>query len=348
MYRDTHCPNCFKEPAPAGQCRYCGFDARAYSTYERNHFLPLFTSLENKYILGRVLGQGGLGIVYAGYQNLERQVAIKEFFPHTDSLRVDRRGTTVIAPSGCETLFNTWKDDFLEEAKLLAKFDHPHVVRVLTIEYANNTAYLVTERLQGCTLSDYLDGLKKEKPNGPQKAGRKLDSNEVLNLLNVALDILDVLHGHQPKPVIHRDLTPNNLFLVNREPEQLKVLDFGLARLGEGPASTIGGTNPFASPEQIGVINNDITSATDFYNLGASLYTALAGVTPPAAARRHNQPLLSLSSLPNVDPTLATIIRDCLEMDPSRRPKDVAEIRQRLAARTELPPKDQGFQGDGT
>ncbi|MFZ1643336.1 MAG: protein kinase [Candidatus Contendobacter sp.] len=344
MDRDTHCPNCFKEPAPAPCCQHCGFDADTYS--EINHFLPLFTPLAGgEYIVGRVLGEGGFGIVYAGFdQNLNRQIAIKEFFPYQNPL-AERQGMTVIARYRCEEAFDIWKENFFQEARLLAEFDYPRLVRAYAVRRENNTAYLVMERLTGCTLSEYLGGLKRE--NELLQAGHNLPSSEVLSLLQAALEVLEVLHEHQPKPVIHRDLTPYNLFLVDGRPEQLKVLDFGLARLGERPqgiaTAAAGVGNPaFASPEQLGIYPADITSTTDFYTLGASLYTALAGVAPPDAKQRCSEnPPRSLDPLPNVDlPTLAEVIRVCLEISPKNRPQNVADIRRRLAAATVLPPLD--------
>lgn len=345
MDRKTHCPNCFQEPVPAPVCHHCGFDAKNYS--EATHLLPLFTPLDKgKYIIGRVLSEaGGFSIVYGGFQQrLKRRVVIKEFFPHqSNNALVERlkNRKTVNARPHCEQAFSTWKARFFREADTLSnlsRLNNPRIVQVFDVFEENNTGYLVMEYLEGCTLSEYLDLRQTE---NRLKANHPLSSDEVLSLLEAALDALEALHGHNP-PVIHRDLTPHNLFLVSRNPEQLKVLDFGLAQFGEGTATstTLGvGTPAFASPEQMSKDFVPITPATDFYTLGASLYTALVGVTPPTAMQRHNgAPMRSLSSLEGVDNTLAAIIRDCLEMDPNRRPRDVAEIRRRLAARTVLPP----------
>ncbi len=124
------------------------------------------------------------------------------------------------------------------------------------------------------------------------------------------------------------------------------MLDFGLARLGERTQSAVSlavrvGNPGFAAPEQLGLYPGAITPATDFYTLGATLYTALAGVAPPNAQQRcAQQPLQSLPLLPNIDPLLAQVIRACLEISPQQRPKSVAEIRQRLAAGTIILPSD--------
>ncbi|MDG4597735.1 MAG: serine/threonine-protein kinase [Candidatus Contendobacter sp.] len=341
MDRATHCPNCFREPAPTPCCRHCGFDAASY--LETNEILPLFTALAGgKYRVGRVMGEGGFGVVYAGLaQRLKRPVAIKEFFPAVDNPLAQRQGITVTARPRYQDAFANWKEQFLREAELLAQFSHSRIVQVHDIVEENNTVYLIMERLEGQTLSEHLGGLQER---GDQlAAGRALSPEDGQRLLHAALEALDALHGHIP-PVLHRDLTPHNLFLVGDRIDGLKVLDFGLARLGERTQSAVSlavrvGNPGFAAPEQLGLYPGAITPATDFYALGATLYTALAGVAPPNARQRcAQQPPQSLPLLPNVDPTPAQVIRACLELSPQQRPKSVAEIRQRLAASTIIPP----------
>jgi formylglycine-generating enzyme required for sulfatase activity len=344
MDRATHCPNCFQEPAPTPRCSHCGFDTASY--LETNEILPLFTPLaKDKYLVGRVLGQGGFGVVYAGWvRRLKRRVAIKEFFPAVENPLAQRQGLTVTARPRYQTTFADWQEQFLREAELLAQFSHPRIVQVHDILEENNTVYLIMERLEGQTLSDHLGGLH---PQGEQgeilKAGRALPPTEASRLLHATLEALEALHGHVP-PVLHRDLTPHNLFLVDNRIERLKVLDFGLARLGERTQSVVSlvtkvGNPGFAAPEQLGLYPGAITPATDFYTLGATLHTALAGVAPPNAQQRCNEhPPQSLPLLPNIDPLLAQVIRACLEISPKQRPQSVADIRQRLAAGTILPP----------
>ncbi|MDG4597733.1 MAG: bifunctional serine/threonine-protein kinase/formylglycine-generating enzyme family protein [Candidatus Contendobacter sp.] len=339
MDRATHCPNCFQEPAPAPRCSHCGFDAASY--LETNEILPLFTTLAGgKYRVGRVLGRGGFAVVYAGFvaKGLKRKVAVKEFFPRLPrALEASRQGVEVTVPKEQAAAFETQKKRFLLEAEILAQFRQPRLVQIDDSIEENNTIYLIMERLTGHTLSEHLGGLWDDQ-GGLLKAARALPPEDVSRLLYAALEGLEVLHGHAP-PVIHRDLTPNNLFLEGEQVERLKVLDFGLARLGIAKASILAGTLDFAAPEQLGYYGRHITPATDFYTLGASLYTALTGLSPPGAIQRHaKQPPKPLSLPPSVDSTLAQVIRACLEIDPEKRPQSVTEIRQRLAAGTVLFP----------
>ncbi|MDG4597728.1 MAG: serine/threonine-protein kinase [Candidatus Contendobacter sp.] len=322
MDRATHCPNCFREPAPAPRCRHCGFDAASYAL-ETNNILPPFTPLSGgKYVVGRVLGEGGFGVVYAGLaQRLKRSVAIKEFFPATDNPLAQRQGLIVTARPRYQTVFTNWKEQFLREAELLAQFSHPRIVQVHDILEEHNTVYLIMERLEGQTLSEHLGGLQER---GDQlAAGRALSPDDGQRLLYATLEALEALHGHVP-PVLHRDLTPLNLFLVDNRIERLKVLDFGLARLGERTQSAVSlavrvGNPGFAAPEQLGLYPGAITPATDFYALGATLYTVLTGVAPPNAKQRcAAQPPQHLPLLPNIDPLLAQVIRACLEISPQQ------------------------------
>ncbi|MDG4552475.1 MAG: bifunctional serine/threonine-protein kinase/formylglycine-generating enzyme family protein [Candidatus Contendobacter sp.] len=344
MDRATHCPNCFQEPAPAPRCAHCGFDAESY--LQTNEILPLFTALVgDKYRVGRVLGQGGFGVVYAGWaRRLKRRVAIKEFFPAVENPLAQRQGITVTARPRYQAAFADWKEQFLREAELLAQFSHPRIVQVHDIVEENNTVYLIMERLDGHTLNDHLGGLRER--GETLHVERRLSPEDGRRLLHAALEALEELHGHAP-PVLHRDLTPHNLFLVGGQIERLKVLDFGLARLGERTQSVVSlvarvGNPGFAAPEQLGLYPGAITPATDFYTLGVTLYTALAGVAPPNAERRcAAQPPQSLAPLPNLDPTLAQVIRACLEISPKQRPQSVADICKRLAAGTIILPMDE-------
>lgn len=337
----TPCPDCFQAPAPAPKCSNCGFDpSQAYSDAG---LLPPFTKLAGgRFLSGRVLGQpGGFGVVYAGWQVWPKdgqQVAIKEFFPRHVVTRRRDNGTTVTPAPGQEQHVAHWRERFLDEAKLLRDFSDDHIVRVIDQFEDNGTVYLVMERLQGQTLAEYLGGVTQTQ-NG-LRFSHPLSPADAMPLLVAAIQAMEVLHGRKPKPVIHRDITPNNIFLRGRRPEGLTLLDFGLAREGERPpgvASTSAGAgNPaFAAPEQLDLQGRlPITPATDCYGLGASLYAALTGVSPPPGdARRDGAPLAPLNEkVPELAPEVAKVIKECLELDPELRPRNATVLRRRLEA----------------
>ncbi|EXJ15321.1 hypothetical protein D779_1417 [Imhoffiella purpurea] len=354
MDRTSHCPNCFQSPAPNPVCNHCGFDTRTY-VHDASLLAP-FTGLDERlYRVGRVLGRpGGFGVVYAGWQTrIGKPVAIKEFFPSTFNplARRDGHDSLSVFPLDPDA-FARWKERFLEEAQLLARLDHPGIVQAHDVLEENRTAYLVMERLAGQTLGDFLGGLRQT--SGGLVLERRLPAEQALPLLLSALDGLAYLHRRpEPEgPVLHLDLTPNNLFLqrdpISKSPDpgRVKLLDFGLARKGARTAgsATMGagvGHPHFMPPEQADPRRqHPVTAAADCYTLGATLYTALSALAPPPAeARRSGAPLADLRSrVPDLDPGVAGVLMDCLRLEADQRPRDATDLQARLAALTRMPP----------
>ncbi|MDQ3398769.1 MAG: serine/threonine protein kinase, partial [Deinococcota bacterium] len=178
--------------------------------------LPPGTKLANgRYSVGKVLGQGGFGITYKGADlSLNRPVAIKEFFPDGSS-----RHTTLLVPptsfgnQGLREALN----NFLDEARTLAQFNHPAIVDVLDVFEENFTAYLVMELLQGETLGARI-----------QERG-KLTPEEVTTLAVNMASALSVVHH---AGLLHRDIKPDNIFLTTDG--RAVLIDFGSARAYAG------------------------------------------------------------------------------------------------------------------
>ena len=341
----SHCPDCFQAPAANPVCGHCGYDKR--TAYRDDSVLAPFTLLDGgRYLTGRVLGRpGGYGVVYAGWQQgLSTPVAIKEFFPYRNGAAIRDKGLVKAVP-GDEGRFNLWRDRFLQEARLLASLHHPNrqprIVYARDVIEENGSAYLVMERLHGATLAEHLGGLR-DTPQG-LVLGRRLPPGDAWPLLLAALDGLAILHSRPPKPVIHGDLTPNNLFLEGGRLDNVKLLDFGLAREGEYRAragiSAGAGSLGFMAPEQADPLGKEsITTAADCYTLAASLYCALTGrAPPPADARRAGTPLLNLRRLSSLDAMLAGLLLDCLALDYRTWPRNAMAMRQRIAATTLMP-----------
>jgi serine/threonine protein kinase len=223
------------------------------------------------YVLERVLGQGGFGITYlARDTNLDQLVAIKEYLPVDVATR--RADSTVRPRSEDQSERYRWGlDRFIREARTLAKFDHPSIVRVLSVFEQNSTAYMVMRFEEGENFAALLE--------------RKHTVSEA-ELMRVLLPVLDGLKLVHDAGFIHRDIKPDNIHI--RADGSPVLLDFGSARHSMGHARTVTilvapGYAPF---EQYYSSGEDQGPWTDIYSLGATCYRAVAGVAPMDAIAR--------------------------------------------------------------
>lgn len=233
--------------------------------------LPVGTELL-WYRVESVLGQGGFGITYlATDTNLDQRVAIKEYLPATFAVRV---ADLSVVPSSTEASgdFNWGLERFLDEGKTLAKFDHPGIVRVLSVFEQSGTAYLVMRYEDGLPFSAVIerDGCIAE-----------------ARLKNILFDIIDGLSDVHAAGFIHRDIKPANIFI--RENDSAVLIDFGAARLALGAHSqslTAIVSPGYAPFEQYFSDAAQQGPWTDIYALGATAYRAIAGVAPMPAVDR--------------------------------------------------------------
>ncbi len=223
------------------------------------------------YVLDRVLGQGGFGITYlARDTNLDQQVAIKEYLPVDVATR--RADSTVRPRSDDQADRYRWGlDRFIREARTLARFDHPNVVRVLSVFEQHGTAYMVMRFEEGENLAALLD------------RKRTLSEAELMRVLLPVLDGLELVHN---AGFIHRDIKPDNIHI--RADGSPVLLDFGSARhsLGQARTVTILVAPGYAPFEQYYSSGEDQGPWTDLYSLGATCYRAVAGVSPMDAIAR--------------------------------------------------------------
>lgn len=238
------------------------------------HLLQEGRKLNNRYVIERVLGEGGFGITYLGTDTLLNvKVAIKEFYPHgivTRNNSVDDEVT--VSYSRQSDTFRRGKQRFLEEAQIVAKFKSQEgIVDVTDFFEANNTVYMVMEYLDGITLKSYLQG------NGP------IDAEDMLEMLVPVLEALDEVHK---QGLIHRDISPDNLMLM--ENGKIKLMDFGAARdytdAGEKSLSIV--LKPGYAPEEQYRSRGEQGPWTDIYAFCATLYKAITGVTPEESMQR--------------------------------------------------------------
>jgi len=265
------CINCFSELENEGEACSCGYNQPKYRCL--SHWLVPGTILDNRYYVGRVIGEGGFGITYVGYDvNLDVKVAIKEFFLSG----INSRNATVSADivTGIvdkEEMFEAYRDKFINEARILAKFnDEDGIVTILNFFKDNNTAYIIMEFLDGENLKEYL------------ASKGKLSVDETVEIFLRIMRTLDDVHQKQ---LIHRDISPDNIIFTKRG--KVKLLDFGAARnVSDGNKSlSVVLKHGYAPPEQYQTRGKQ-GPWTDIYALSATIYKCLTGNTPTEAVDR--------------------------------------------------------------
>jgi len=270
------CPLCFMTLDPAGWCLFCKCSVHTLSS--PSLVLPMRIVLNNKYFIGKVLGEGGFGITYKGL-NLQtsRTVAIKEFFPKGYTMR--GQGTRAItANEQNKTAFGHWLNAFIKEAKLLASIKHLRgVVRIMDFFATNGTAYIVTDFLDGDSLRTYMN-----------HRGGKLPWQDAIAILRPVLDSLSVLHE---KGVIHNDISPENIMMIKRN--VVKLIDFGAASFYK---ETVNKPyiilKPGFSPIECYRANTQKGPFTDVYQVAATLYNMITGTLVPEAKKRDLEQLI--------------------------------------------------------
>ncbi len=221
------------------------------------------TILNGEYIIKKVLGQGGFGITYvAEVHKSDELVAIKEYLPDTMASRTDSMVTPYTGERGAN--FNYGKQCFLEEAKTLANFiGNPGIVSVKKYFEENGTAYFVMEYVQGKSYKTYLE-----------EKGGKIPIDEALNILVPVMDALASVHA---TGIIHRDVTPDNIYITDSG--QVKLLDFGAARYSLGDKSRsldVVLKHGYAPKEQY-TRHGRQGPYTDVYSLAVTLYRSITG-----------------------------------------------------------------------
>ena len=252
-------------------CPNCGLNEEELKNASQN-FLQPNSRLNDRYTVGIALGQGGFGITYIGYDNiLNTRVAIKEYYPSDSSQRVPE-SQTVMAYAGSESDFERGKQKFLDEARTLAKFSgYPGVVMVRDCFDANGTAYMVMQYLDGMDLKQYI-----------KRCGGMLSEQESVKILMPIIEVLKEIHK---TGIIHRDISPDNIFMTNDG--DVKLIDFGAARQSFGGNKSLSVTlKPGYAPEEQYRTRGNQGSWTDVYALSATLYKMVTGKTPPESIER--------------------------------------------------------------
>ncbi|MDO8704531.1 MAG: serine/threonine-protein kinase, partial [Sulfuricaulis sp.] len=224
-----------------------------------------------EYAIESILGHGGFGITYLAHDtSLGAEVAIKEYLPQEIANRGDK---TQVLPNPSREAMRDYQHglkNFVKEARALARFKHPNIVRVLRFFEANGTAYMVMEYEEGQSLADYL------KRNGPL-----LDE---ATLLKVFIPILNGLHAVHEAEMLHLDIKPENIYL--RKDGNPMLIDFGSARQGTAHMQKVALTHGYAPMEQY-PDKGQPGPWTDVYAVGASMYRCISGKKPDDALDRY-------------------------------------------------------------
>lgn len=294
------------------------------TTQDNRHYsenvLPIGAVLGEFEIID-IIGWGGFGIVYlANDHALQRRVALKEYMPSSLAIR-DAHGFVTIRSENNKETFEAGLKSFINEAQLLAHFNHPSLLKVYHFWRSNGTAYMVMPFYQGKTL--------KEKASDRNTLP---DENWIKNILFHLLDALRILHNDQ---CYHRDISPDNIIILSDERPIL--LDFGAARrvISDMTQSLTVILKPgYAPVEQYA---DEVTLSqgpwTDIYAIAAVVYFLITGRAPiPSVSRLVNDKLPPLSKIAadKYNSDFLKAIDKALSVKPEDRPKNVEEFSKLL------------------
>lgn len=299
-------------------CPHCGYIISS-QPQEPYHLTPGIV-LQGRYIIGCVIDYGGFGTVYKAWDStLEIEVAIKEYYPAGVVQRVPGK-SNVIVLEGHEKEYKKGIERFLAEAKNTSKFaKNENIVNIQTFFELNNTAYIIMEYLEGCSLSKYLED-----------NDNKMDSEIAVNVL---LSVISALKEVHKSKILHRDISPSNIFLCKNG--TVKLIDFGAAKFDEKDddlAFDIELKPGYAPPEQYQSDSSVQGVWTDIYALGATLYKAVTGVIPDESVNRIIEDNLKKPKEiePSVPNYLDKTLMKAMALSPELRFKNVEQFEKAI------------------
>ncbi|MGH1365788.1 MAG: serine/threonine protein kinase [Calditrichia bacterium] len=267
--------------------------------------LPVGAIVDDKYEILSILGQGGMGIVYlARHLRLEKDVALKVLYPN---LMADR---------------DAQEKRFLVEGQAMAQLQHKHIVAVSDLKISDDLFFLEMELIDGETLDAHI------RQSGP------LEVKRALHLLKQILEAIRAAHEH-PIRILHRDLKPGNIMLTSAD--NVKVTDFGLAKMREGMNLTLdgasAGTMGYSAPEQFLSLKK-ADERSDIYALGMILYSMLLGSKPSYSTDDEGNIQSPSVLLPDLSQKICAVIDKAIQIDPVNRFQSIAEMQRALFAAT--------------
>jgi hypothetical protein len=315
----ARCESCFEPVASGAVCAACAARTRS------DIALPLGAQLQHgRYLIGRTLGDpGGFGVTYLGWDtSLERRVAIKEYFPKHLVTRAP--GHTDPTPTGGSASddYTAGLQGFLDEARRLARLDHPDIVKVHDYCEAFGTGYLVMSYYEGHDLRTHVE-----------RAGGTLDWQEAVSIMLPLLDGLAEVHR---AGLIHRDIKPANVYLATLPDGRLRpiLIDFGAARWATTTHElTSILTEGYAPLEQYPGCGPQGTY-TDVYAAAATLYAVVSGRVPATAPSRLTHAYVAHLSdqVPGVPRRVGDAVEQALAIQAEDRPQSAEEFSRGLRA----------------
>ena len=307
-----------------GVCPNCGFIPGS-KPKEAYHLHP-GTVLRGRFVVGSTVGFGGFGITYRAWdRTLDKMVAVKEFYPNGIVNRIPGEKEVIIYSGNPAKQLQNGQVRFLAEARNMARFsNHPNIVSVYEFFEENNTAYIAMEFLEGKSYKQYIAEHK-----------GKVDSQTAVSVVLSVLDALQELHKAK---IIHRDISPDNIFLIPTEPGsedyKVKLIDFGAARFSSGEEEktlSIILKPGYAPPEQYRSRSKQ-GPWTDIYAVGAVLYRSIVGRMPEESVNRmvedHLQPPVEL--VPELPQYLSDSIMRAMALNQELRFQNVAQFKEAL------------------
>jgi len=304
----------------------------AHGTKARDNVLPPGTCL-GEFEITDLIGEGGFGIVYLAHDHiLQRNVAVKEYMPASLATRAEDGATIHPTSDRTSEAFQKGLFSFINEARLLARFDHPSMVKVFRFWEGNGTAYMAMPFYDGPSLRQILQ--QQETPP---------DETWLMEIVRPLLDALEILHEAQ---CFHRDIAPDNIIiLANNQPV---LLDFGAARrvLSESnQALTVILKPGYAPIEQYADVAQMRQGAwTDLYALASVVHYAIHGKPPPTSVTRMiSDPLqpLATTAVGRYSEQFLLAFDAALEVLPEKRPQSVAAMRTLLGIPSRSAPATQ-------
>ena len=308
------CLGCMNKLDDNGNCNFCNYDS---TVLQSNSYLTPGTTLDDRYIVGRVLSSNGEGISYIGYDKVTNEkVVVREYFPDT-LCRRSGDSDKIIVNQDCLAKYKTFMSEFAEVYKVLSRLRNlPHIVPAVDMFAQNNTTYAILEYVEGVSLRKFL-----------QENTGTLTWEQVKKIFPPIFTTLSIIHN---AGVVHRGICPENIIVTLKG--ELKLIGFCISSIRTINTEL----NPelysgYAAPEQYTSLDWQGTW-TDVYAICAVLYRILTGTVPPEAhGRTNNDRLIEPIRLnQNVPVQVSQVITDGLVLRGENRIQSITELVTKL------------------